>query len=34
MWGGRLLVVLGGGLSVRKNKNRERGGALDFDGFC
>ena len=34
VWGGRLLVVLGGELSVGKNTNRESEGALDFDGFC
>ena len=32
--GGRLLVVLGGELSIRKIENRESNGALDFDGFC
>ena len=32
--GGRLLVVLGSELSVRKIENRESNGALDFDGFC
>jgi len=34
MWGGLLLVVLGGELSVGKIENRESNGALDFDGFC
>ena len=32
--GGRLLIVLGGELSVGKIGNRESNGALDFDGFC
>ena len=34
VWGGLLLVILGGELSVGKIKNRESDGALDFDGFC
>ncbi len=34
VWGGCLLVILGGTLSVGKNKNRESDGALDFNGFC
>ena len=34
VWGGRLLVVLGGELRVGKIENRESDGALDFDGFC
>jgi hypothetical protein len=34
VWGGLLLVVLGGELSVGKIENRESDGALDFDGFC
>ncbi len=32
--GGRLPIVLGGELRDEKNKNREGGGASDFDGFC
>ena len=32
--GGRLLIVLGGELSVGKIGNRESNGALDFYGFC
>ena len=34
VWGGLLLIVLGGELSVGKIENRESDGALDFDGFC
>jgi hypothetical protein len=34
VWGGRLLVAFGGKFSVRKNKNRESDGVLDFNGFC
>ena len=34
VWGGLLLAVLGGELSVGKIENRESDGALDFDGFC
>jgi hypothetical protein len=32
--GRRLLIVLGGELSVQKIGNRESNGAFDFDGFC
>jgi hypothetical protein len=32
--GVRLPIVLDGEWSKEKNKNREGGGALNFDGFC
>jgi hypothetical protein len=31
---GRLVIVLGGELRSKKIKDREGGGASDFDGFC
>ncbi len=34
VWGGHLLVILGGKLRVRKIENRESKRALDVDGFC